>query len=449
MSKQLRLHPFDVKLVQCDPPEALHKNCNTPCKRRQRRTRTLITRHTDVPALLIAAVGVYHCPTCQRHWTSQPPDARPYALYAESVRNLAIDSIDEDGMPMRRVARRLGRDFGLSPHHSTPRQWWLEAAEAINTDVIEAQAISHFSGVLCLDEVYDGPFAILVATDPVQDCQVAYIVDKTIKAQHVERLVDGLARRGLSPAMVLTDDSSLYPAVLARVWPRAKHALCHFHFSMHVTDAAVEVVRQIHAKMPVPPKRKRGRPPKRGRPRKDKAKRASRRAVWKARYLVVKHWQKMDAKELVALAGAMMLAPQLTVVRQFIDEYYGLFEGCPTPHRARVRRDKFVVKWSSSQWPSLAKVARKLGDEAVWKKLVAPLSFIDAPRTTNHVEGDNRTFRKRQKAHYRLRSKRSVVGLRRVLLARSARRRTGCKLLYRFGRYAGTPVRTASTRSGG
>lgn len=444
--RQLPLRFFDVKLLHCDPPQAIHQSCQSTCPRRQRRTRTLLTRATELPCLLIALVGVYKCPTCDCHWTSQPPDARPHALYTESVRVLATDSIDEDGMPVRKVPHRLKRDFGLSPHHTTARQWWLENNEAIDIDVIEVQAIEHFSGVLCLDEVYDGPFAILVATDPIQDCQVAFTIDKTIKAEHVERMCGALAQRGLEPAMILTDESSLYPSVLARVWPRAKHALCRFHFSQQVTDAALAAVRQIHSKMPQPPKRKPGRPKKRGRPRKDKAKRAARDAVWSSRYLMVKRWEKMSLREGAALCKALLVAPQLALVRQFMDEYYGLFEGNPTPRRARERRDRFVERWSRCGWSQMEAIAQKLGDDEVWKKLVVAQSFLNAPGTTNHAEGDNRSYRKRQKGHYRMRSPRSVRALRRALLKRSARRRTGNKLLYRFGRYAGTPVRTRSLK---
>jgi hypothetical protein len=34
---------------------------------------------------------------------------------------------------------------------------------------------------------------------------------------------------GLSPKVVVTDGSNLYPAVLAALWPGADHELCDLH----------------------------------------------------------------------------------------------------------------------------------------------------------------------------------------------------------------------------
>lgn len=35
--------------------------------------------------------------------------------------------------------------------------------------------VQSFSGILCVDEMYDGPSAIVTATDPVNDDNLAYM----------------------------------------------------------------------------------------------------------------------------------------------------------------------------------------------------------------------------------------------------------------------------------
>ena len=39
-----------------------------------------------------------------------------------------------------------------------------------------------------------------------------------------------LREAGIMPQLVVTDGSSLYPEVIAEVWPEAEHQRCVFHF---------------------------------------------------------------------------------------------------------------------------------------------------------------------------------------------------------------------------
>jgi hypothetical protein len=52
---------------------------------------------------------------------------------------------------------------------------------------------------------------------------------------------------------VITDGSTLYPRVLADVWPQAAHQLCLFHETRRLTTAAQEVIRQVRRALPTPP----------------------------------------------------------------------------------------------------------------------------------------------------------------------------------------------------
>ena len=46
---------------------------------------------------------------------------------------------------------------------------------------------------------------------------------------HMRRFLKNLKTWGLVPEVVVTDGSNLYPAILAELWPDARHQLCVFH----------------------------------------------------------------------------------------------------------------------------------------------------------------------------------------------------------------------------
>jgi len=45
----------------------------------------------------------------------------------------------------------------------------------------------------------------------------------------MRRFLANLREHGFMPQVVVTDGSNLYPAVLAELWPKARHQLCVFH----------------------------------------------------------------------------------------------------------------------------------------------------------------------------------------------------------------------------
>jgi hypothetical protein len=52
---------------------------------------------------------------------------------------------------------------------------------------------------------------------------------------------------------VITDGSSLYPAVLSQVWPNATHQLCLFHETRHVTKGVMKFINGLRRSLPSPP----------------------------------------------------------------------------------------------------------------------------------------------------------------------------------------------------
>jgi transposase-like protein len=212
----------------------------------------------DQPVLLSVTVSVHHCPACQHYFRAQPPLLRPDATYSQRVMQKAIQAVHDDGMAMRRVPERLARDFWVAPSEGMVRLWCKaqQAAFDFETDY-QRWVVSEFSGILCVDEVYQDQLALLLAVDPA-----AADGDRLVGYQLVHGRVDGtisegflchLREAGVQPDEVITDGSALYPSVLAKVWPAAAHQLCLFHETRRVTKAAMELIQTARSALPTPP----------------------------------------------------------------------------------------------------------------------------------------------------------------------------------------------------
>jgi hypothetical protein len=213
----------------------------------------------EQPVLLLITVSVHFCPTCHHFFRAQPPFLRPDASYTNRVVQKAIQSVSHDGMAFRRAAERLARDFWVQPSEGSIRRWCRIASQQIDLAIDYLPwIVQEFSGVLCVDEVYQGDLALLVAVDPAApdgDRLVGYLlITGTVKQADIERLLTRLRTAGIQPDQVITDGSSLYPNLLKQIWPAAAHQLCLFHETRRVTEAVQQVVRAVRASLPkLPP----------------------------------------------------------------------------------------------------------------------------------------------------------------------------------------------------
>jgi hypothetical protein len=252
--------PCHIRHVRWVEPTLPCDRCGTAAPRVWDVARTAIDVDLDAPVFLRVTVSVQHCRTCRRYFRAQPPFLRRDAIYTNRVVAKAIQSVFVDGMAFRRVPDRLARDFWVRPTERMVRDWCrtysrhLEVQESYLPWVVEA-----FSRVLCIDAVYQGALALLLAVDPAAsegDRLVGYhLVDGTVDGDTVAAFVCRLKEAGICPEEVITDGSALYPAVLAEVWPTAAHQLCLFHETRHVTDAVAAVISQARRSLPTPPPR--------------------------------------------------------------------------------------------------------------------------------------------------------------------------------------------------
>jgi hypothetical protein len=242
---------WSVPVVACD-------RCSRAAPRVWETSRTAIDLDLDQPVLLEVIVSVHCCKSCQHYFRAQPPFLRADATYTNRVVAKAVASVHQDGMPFRRVARRLARDFWVRPSDRSIRLWCRDYTETLTLEGDYQQwVVSEFSGVLCIDEVYQKQLALLVAVDPAcanGDRLVGYqLLHGEVQQADVEQFLRRLRQAGIVPAEVITDASPLYPTVLHAVWPTAAHQLCLFHETRLVVKAVHQVIADVRADLPKPP----------------------------------------------------------------------------------------------------------------------------------------------------------------------------------------------------
>jgi transposase len=248
---QVREVAYLLPSLPCD-------RCQHPAARFSTAERVAIDLDLDHPILLLITVSVHFCSTCRHYFRAQPPFLRPDASYTNRVVATAVAAVYQDGMAMRRVPERLARDFWVRPSEASIRVWCRAYRTRFDfTTDYQPWVVQAFSGVLCVDEVYEGQLAFLFAVDPAApdgDRLVGYqLVQGDVDAARVEQFLRQLRDAGIQPDQVITDGSSLYPTVLTKIWPTAAHQLCLFHETRHVTRAVLEVIQTIRRSLPTPP----------------------------------------------------------------------------------------------------------------------------------------------------------------------------------------------------
>ncbi len=247
-----------VRHIRYSMPSMPCPRCQHPAPRWWETARTAVDIDLEQPILLLVTVSVHHCPVCHQYARAQPPFLRPDASYTNRVVCLAVQSVYRDGMAISRVQHRLAADFWVRPSETMIRGWCRAFVARLDfAQDYQPWVVSTFSGILCVDEVYHGDLALLLAVDPAApggDRLVGYQLQRgPVRQEEVQAFLQRLREVGITPAEVITDQSALYPAVLAAVWPQAAHQLCLFHVSRHMIRAALQAVKAIRASLPEAP----------------------------------------------------------------------------------------------------------------------------------------------------------------------------------------------------
>jgi transposase-like protein len=412
--------PVRVIPVCCARKKAPCPSCGKMGRRKRTHCRDVRTIAYKEIVVLRITYGEYEsrCQCC-KSFRTHPDDVLPKAKYDNKVRAAVLEGILEDQLNVEAVRRRMQRDFMLDLSTGFVYDCLHDAARQLDMAAHRQQVLKFFSGVLCVDELHLGRFTLLLATDPIGDFPVAFALVSANDKDHMERFLRNLQRSGLKPKVVVTDGSTLYPALLAKLWPKVEHQLCVFHVMQDLNKLILDAVRRLRAGLGRQGRkgrrRQRGRPSKAAKRRRAKQGRSLQeksKFVFKHRHVLVKRRENMGEQEKKNLTTMLAYLPALRSLRKFTDKLHQLFEPEQSEHQAWCRWRGLRQSEEFLAIPELNQALVSL-EEAKFAKMIA---FLRGPawrrrlvRTNNHVERCNRKLRYWEKVRYKWRRRRTLV----------------------------------------
>jgi hypothetical protein len=409
MGKELNFDPIGLAVPPCTKCEVKGRRVDTV-------ERTVAHIALGQPAWIVARVGVYKAKcNCCKYFQAPIPGIPKGGRYSFEVRNTVANSLIRDRLPYRKVQERMAEDFCLELSLGFIHDCFLWAHEQISNEERLAWAVRNFSGVVCIDEVHDGPRTILFATDPLNDFTIDFELVERNDQEHMDKFLQGLKDKGIHPVVAITDGSHLYKDALKEIWEGIEHQLCIFHVIKEVNKLILDGVRAIKNKIRAQGnkgrKRRPGRPTektrKRRASRKKRTKKEEARFLWDNQHLIVKRKDRMTEKEEQTLQEMFRIAPELKVFRRFNRDFYRLFERGITKRQARYRRTRMANNRDYQANPFLQRALNKLRKDK-FEKMITFLGWEDMERTNNHVERGNRGFRMLQKTRYKRRKEATI-----------------------------------------
>jgi hypothetical protein len=414
----------EVRVVCCAPKTHPCPHCGKPARRVRRLRRKVRSLAYRREAWLDVRYAEYkaRCRCC-KSFRSWPLAVPAKADYDELVRQAVLDRVLQDGLNVQRTLAAMGRDFGLKLSEGFAYDCLRWKVAQLDLPAHRQMVVERFSGTLCIDELHLGRFTLLLCTDPIADLPVGFaLVSKNDKG-HMRRFLRGLRNGGLRPRVVVTDGSDLYPAVLAELWPHARHQLCVFHILKGINDLIIGGVRRLARAMQR--RGSAGRKRKAGRP--SKSQQAARAAagptlrekaafVLKHRFLIVKGSSDLDKRQWEDLGKMFEYEPALRTLWHFACEVRRLYEKEARVQTLWKRRAALLRNERYKAVAELVK-AMEMVEAGKYEKAVAFVyrEAAEKVRTNNHVERVNRKFRFAEKSRYKWRRRRWVVRF--VLLA--------------------------------
>lgn len=396
--------------------------CQHSCYRNakgQRSLHDLGCLDRDRPRIVLVVYSRHYCTCCQRSFSVDMSDlAPPGSHYTQRVICLAVRLVVEDGLPYRTACWHLWRDHRVFVPFATIQNW-VEAAGKKSEQQAEGKyldcALADFSGYLAVDELYDGPFCVLSAVDPVRQRRLLYeVLDHNPSHADIllflARVYDHIRKRQQTLVGITTDASPLYPEPIRLALGPIRHQICKFHIIKELVKEVLRIVaawrNNLRGQKPTLP---------RGRPAKSKKSQRLRQQalalqtritdLFEHRHLFIRHH--LEAQERELLKRITRFDRKLRVLRAIMDEVYRLFDRRCTIHTALAKSTKLRkrVRWH--------KILHKIMGKLNSPNLAKALTFLDdklLSSTSNAVERGNRRVRKMQKTVYRVRTQTTLQG---------------------------------------
>ena len=419
---------FNVKYLEILPSDHACPSCGQLAKRNSRGQRTIQEPDLEQPSFLMVHMSVCACknPYCPTHYFRIPlPFIEPRMRYSPEAVSYSVESVSRDGMPFCRVPDRMADDFHLYPVKSTVWGWHGRMCDAIDlSKAYDPFVKATFSGVLCMDEVYDGPFCMILSTDPINDITVAYTLEtKPPEKQRagfcqawLDRHLARLEEIGIAPQAVIRDGALVYDNGLPCDWDQER---CAFHLLQDITTDVLKAVNGYRKSLPDPPKRSKGRPKADAPPLPAPIK----TEIWHHRYLFVCHDETISERartcghlnhscsgrsEDEILTDLCESHPELGTISRFMGDIYDLFSDAYTSvDQVQSRYQDLCLTPEYRDNIDLCRALAHLKGDTL-ETACLHLLYDNLPRTNNHVEGKARRFRKGQKHHYKLRRSHTI-----------------------------------------
>jgi transposase len=195
------------------------------------RRRSVEPPDVDRPRYLVLQLAKSACdaPVCARKDFTPPiPEAAPHARTSRRLQQTAAGLYRRGKAALRDVAGDLRAFWHTGTGKSSVLRWHRQTQAA----AYPHPAALPFSGVLCIDAVYDRVGGqrspSFTAVDPIAGLTVRIPIERA-DAPHLTAALQRVRALGAAPRVIVSDLWAAYPDALRPVWPRAERQLCWFH----------------------------------------------------------------------------------------------------------------------------------------------------------------------------------------------------------------------------
>jgi hypothetical protein len=216
--------------------------------------RTRMVEHPDVemPCYLVLRLSKYACaePECPRRYFTPPvAEAAPYAHTSRGLQRTAKGLYRRGKNSLVDVQAQMRALLHTGTGKSSVLRWHQGGLEA---DYPRPERLE-FSGVLCIDEVYDRVDGkrrpIFTCVDPIAGITVRILVERA-DGEGLGAAMEQVRALGAHPKVIVSDLWAAYPGALGRVWPRAERQICWFHVMQWVTRKLSCLIKEHGASLP-------------------------------------------------------------------------------------------------------------------------------------------------------------------------------------------------------
>jgi Transposase len=383
--------------------------CGTP-PGAPRHTRTRRVEHPDAdqPTYLVVRVGQYRCgnAACPRkYFTPSLVDAAPYAHTSRRLQQSVTAVYRQGRAPLRAVAAEFQTQWHTRTGKSSVLRWHQAT---VGQDYPRPERLP-FSGVLCIDEVYDRVQGrkqpIFTGVDPLAGITVRIPVERA-DAEHLAAAMRQVRALGAEPRVIVSDLWAAYPEALAAVWPRAQRQLCWFHVMQWVTRKLAHLLKLYGQTLPE----------------------ADRKELQRLRFYLLaspEKQQRLGSRAQAALARAWELVADSVVAEalQLRNDLRAVLNTSTTRGEARAQfeqlRQSGPARFRPWTWrpgtplePPQAPATEGTSGlreylEAImaffvrhFERMITYLGQPGVPRTNNHAERENRRYRALARPRY-------------------------------------------------